>query len=211
MSAGSGGVVGRAAAANSGRRGILTDSGLQPIPLPLSRFENDSQSCSTAVTRPTAACRSRCGNGTSDSTRRAATRRAQALEPVRVTAPRVAPRTVTFLPERQGAVLLTGKKSEVLLVDSVGANTAQNVARQVLGRVPGLVVAETEGGGFPSNGIAVRGLDPTQSVEMNVRQNGVIVSADPYGYSETYYLPPCCPRSLAPGTAVRRPVFTSYR
>lgn len=128
-------------------------------------------------------------HGVPDSTRRAATRRAQALDPVRVTA-RVAPRTVTFLPERHGAELLTGKKSEVLLVDSVGANAAQNVARQVLGRVPGLVVAETEGGGFPSNGIAVRGLDPTQSVEMNVRQNGVIIAADPYGYNETYYLPP---------------------
>lgn len=111
------------------------------------------------------------------------------LEPVRVTA-RVAPRTVTSLPERHGAALLTGKRTEVLLVDSVGANAAQNVARQVLGRVPGLVVAETEGSGFPSNGIAVRGLNPTQSVEMNVRQNGVIISADPYGYNETYYLPP---------------------
>src|SRR4051794_18371801 len=114
---------------------------------------------------------------------------ARVLAPLNVTA-RAAPRTVTFLPERNGAVLLTGKKTEVLLVDSVGANAAQNVARQVLGRVPGLVVAETEGSGFPSNGIAVRGLNPTQSVEMNVRQNGVIISADPYGYSETYYLPP---------------------
>jgi Fe(3+) dicitrate transport protein len=126
---------------------------------------------------------------TADSGRRARPT-AQRLAPVRVTAERIAPRTVTFLPERNGAVLLTGKKTEVLLVDSVGANAAQNVARQVLGRVPGLVVAETEGSGFPSNGIAVRGLNPTQSVEMNVRQNGVIVAADPYGYSETYYLPP---------------------
>ena len=93
------------------------------------------------------------------------------LDTVRVTAP-VAPRTVTFLPDRFGTVLLTGKRTEVLLVDSVGANTAQNVARQVLGRVPGMTVAETEGSGFPSNGIAVRGLNPTQSIEMNVRQNG---------------------------------------
>jgi len=110
------------------------------------------------------------------------------LGTVRITA--AAPRTVTFLPERYGAALLTGKKTEVLLVDSVGANAAQNVARQVLGRVPGLVVAETEGSGFPSNGIAVRGLDPTQSIEMNVRQNGVIIAADPYGYNESYYMPP---------------------
>jgi Fe(3+) dicitrate transport protein len=111
------------------------------------------------------------------------------LDAVRVTAT-VAPKTVTSLPERHGALLLTGTKTEVILVDSMGANAAQNVARQVLGRVPGLVVAETEGAGFPSNGIAVRGLNPTQSIEMNVRQNGVGIAADPYGYPETYYLPP---------------------
>ncbi|MEO7711666.1 MAG: TonB-dependent receptor [Gemmatimonadaceae bacterium] len=114
---------------------------------------------------------------------------ARTLDPVRVTA-RVTPKTVTSLPERHGALLLTGTKTEVILIDSMGANAAQNVARQVLGRVPGLVVAETEGAGFPSNGIAVRGLNPTQSIEMNVRQNGVGIAADPYGYPETYYLPP---------------------
>ena len=114
---------------------------------------------------------------------------AHRLDAVRVTAT-VAPKTVTSLPDRYGALLLTGAKTEVILVDSMGANAAQNVARQVLGRVPGLVVAETEGAGFPSNGIAVRGLNPTQSVEMNVRQNGVGIAADPYGYPETYYLPP---------------------
>ncbi len=108
---------------------------------------------------------------------------------MRVTAT-AAPRTVSFLPDREGVVLLSGKKTEVILVDSVAANTAQNVARQVLGRVPGLVVSETEGSGFPANGIAVRGLNPTQSVEMNVRQNGIGIAADPFGYPETYYVPP---------------------
>lgn len=120
--------------------------------------------------------------------RRDSTKQRQ-LDTVRVTAA-AAPRTVTFLPDRHGTMLLTGARTEAVLVDSVGANTAQNVARQVLGRVPGLTVAETEGSGFPSNGIAVRGLNPTQSVEMNVRQNGVIIAADPYGYPETYYVPP---------------------
>ena len=114
---------------------------------------------------------------------------AHVLDAVRITTTSV-PKTITFLPERYGALLLTGKKTEVILVDSMGANAAQNVARQVLGRVPGLVVAETEGSGFPSNGIAIRGLNPTQSIEMNVRQNGVGIAADPYGYPEIYYLPP---------------------
>lgn len=114
---------------------------------------------------------------------------AHVLDAVRITTTTV-PKTITFLPERYGTLLLTGKKTEVILVDSMGANAAQNVARQVLGRVPGLVVAETEGSGFPSNGIAIRGLNPTQSIEMNVRQNGVGIAADPYGYPEIYYLPP---------------------
>ena len=121
--------------------------------------------------------------------RQAADSAPHTLEAVHIMAT-VAPKTVTSLPDRYGTLLLTGTKSEVILVDSIGANAAQNVARQVLGRVPGLVVAETEGAGFPSNGIAVRGLNPTQSVEMNVRQNGVGIAADPYGYPETYYLPP---------------------
>ena len=112
-----------------------------------------------------------------------------ALRPIRVTAT-TAPRTIGSLSDHHGGMLLTGTKTELILVDSMGANAAQNVARQVLGRVPGLVVAETEGAGFPSNGIAIRGLNPTQSVEMNVRQNGVGIAADPYGYPETYYLPP---------------------
>lgn len=111
------------------------------------------------------------------------------LANVRVTASSAA-HTVSFLPDRHGTQLLTGRKTEVVFVDSMGGNAAQNVARQVLGRVPGLVVAETEGSGFPSNGIAVRGLNPTQSIEFNVRQNGVGIAADPFGYPETYYLPP---------------------
>lgn len=113
----------------------------------------------------------------------------QELDAVRVIGKPV-PKTVAALPERYGTLLLTGKKTEVIFVDSMAANAAQNVARQVLGRVPGLVVAETEGAGFPSHGIAVRGLNPAQSVEMNVRQNGVGIAADPYGYPEIYYLPP---------------------
>ena len=133
-----------------------------------------------------AACASRAA--AQDSTTRARDS-VHALAAIRVTAA-TAPRTIGSLPDVHGATILTGTRTELILVDSMGANAAQNVARQVLGRVPGLVVAETEGAGFPSNGIAIRGLNPTQSVEMNVRQNGVGIAADPYGYPETYYLPP---------------------
>lgn len=93
------------------------------------------------------------------------------------------------LGEVGGAVIYAGKKTEVLVLDSLDANIAQNNPRQILGRIPGMNFSETEGSGFPANGIGLRGLNPVQSVEMNVRQNGYNITADLYGYPETYYLP----------------------
>ena len=92
--------------------------------------------------------------------------------------------------EVHDGIIYSGKKNEVLILDSLNANTAQNNPRQVLGRIPGSNYSETEGGGFPSNGIGFRGLNPTQSIETNTRQNGYNITADLYGYPESYYLPP---------------------
>jgi Fe(3+) dicitrate transport protein len=87
-------------------------------------------------------------------------------------------------------IIYSGKKTEVVILDSLDANTAQNNPRQVLGRIPGANYSETQGSGFPSNGIGFRGLNPSQSIETNTRQNGYNIAADIYGYSEAYYLPP---------------------
>lgn len=95
-----------------------------------------------------------------------------------------------YLNDVHDGVIYSGKKTEVILLDSLNANTAQNNPRQILGRIPGANYSETEGSGFPSNGIGFRGLNPTQSVETNTRQNGYNVAADIFGYPETYYLPP---------------------
>jgi len=92
--------------------------------------------------------------------------------------------------EVHGGIIYSGKKTEVLLLDSMNANTAQNNPRQVLGRVPGAYFSETEGSGFPSNGIGFRGLNPTQSIEIDTRQNGYNIAGDIYGYPESYYMPP---------------------
>ncbi|MBC7555885.1 MAG: TonB-dependent receptor [Chryseobacterium sp.] len=94
-----------------------------------------------------------------------------------------------LLDEKDG-IIYAGKKNEVILVDSLDANKAINNTRQILGRIPGLNIVETESGGFTANGIATRGLNPSQSIEMNTRQNGYNISADVYGYNEAYYLPP---------------------
>ncbi len=94
------------------------------------------------------------------------------------------------LPDTKNGIIYAGKKSEVILVDSLDANKAVNNTRQILGRIPGLNIVETESSGFTANGIATRGLNPTQSIEMNTRQNGYNISSDVYGYNEAYYLPP---------------------
>ena len=128
-----------------------------------------------------------------DSTRRGSTRRdstrAARLAPVVVTGSRPVG-SVAALPDVRGAMIFSGKKTEVLLLDSLTVNRAQNISREVLGRIPGANFSETEGSGFPSNGVGWRGLDPVQSVEINVRQDGVGIAADVFGYPETYYLPP---------------------
>ncbi len=94
------------------------------------------------------------------------------------------------MPEVRNGIIYAGKKNEVILVDSLDANKAINNTRQILGRIPGLNIVETETGGFTANGIATRGLNPIQSIEMNTRQNGYNISADVYGYNEAYYIPP---------------------
>ena len=89
-----------------------------------------------------------------------------------------------------GRIIYSGMKNEVLEIDSLDANKAVNNTRQIIGRIPGVNITETESGGFTANGISFRGLNPYQSIETNTRQNGYNISADVYGYNEAYYLPP---------------------
>ncbi|MCX6207733.1 MAG: TonB-dependent receptor, partial [Bacteroidetes bacterium] len=99
-------------------------------------------------------------------------------------------RGIGHMPELKDGIIYAGKKTELILVDSLDANKAINNTRQILGRIPGLNIVETETGGFTANGIATRGLNPIQSIEMNTRQNGYNISADIFGYNEAYYIPP---------------------
>jgi Fe(3+) dicitrate transport protein len=99
-------------------------------------------------------------------------------------------RAIGYMPDIKEGIIYAGKKNEVILVDSLDANKAINSTRQILGRIPGLNIVETEASGFTANGIATRGLNPNQSIEMNTRQNGYNISADVFGYNEAYYIPP---------------------
>jgi len=82
-----------------------------------------------------------------------------------------------------------GKKSEVIEMSEVTANTATNNARQVYAKVTGLNIWESDGAGLQL-GIGGRGLSPNRTANFNVRQNGYDISADALGYPESYYTPP---------------------
>lgn len=96
---------------------------------------------------------------------------------------------IARLPEIGGTNIYSGKKNEVLLLDSMNADLAQNRARDVFARVPGISSWELDGSGTQIS-VAARGLSPHRSWEFNVDQNGYNVNNDLYGYPEAMYNPP---------------------
>ncbi|WP_019990785.1 TonB-dependent receptor [Rudanella lutea] len=93
------------------------------------------------------------------------------------------------LPEISTTAIYAGKKSEVINLAALDANLVTNNSRQVFSKTPGVMVWESDGSGMQV-GVSVRGLSPNRSWEFNVRQNGVDISSDPFGYPEAYYNPP---------------------
>lgn len=92
------------------------------------------------------------------------------------------------LPEVVGTSIYAGKKSALVVMDNVQGNVVTNTMRQVMAKVPGIHVWESDPSGIQV-GIAARGLSPNRSWEFNIRQNGYDISADPFGYPEAYYNP----------------------
>lgn len=92
------------------------------------------------------------------------------------------------MPEIVGTNIYAGKKNALIVLDNVQGNVVTNNMRQVLSKVPGIHVWESDPSGIQI-GIAARGLSPNRSWEFNVRQNGYDIAADPFGYPEAYYNP----------------------
>ncbi|MFN2456578.1 MAG: TonB-dependent receptor family protein [Chitinophagaceae bacterium] len=92
------------------------------------------------------------------------------------------------MPEVVGTSIYAGKKNALIVLDNVQGNVVTNNMRQVLAKVPGIHIWESDPSGIQI-GIAARGLSPNRSWEFNVRQNGYDISADPFGYPEAYYNP----------------------
>lgn len=89
----------------------------------------------------------------------------------------------------EGTAIYAGKKSEVVLLDQMVGNKANNNARQVYAQVVGLNIYESGDAGLQLS-IGGRGLDPNRTSNFNTRQNGYDISADVLGYPENYYTPP---------------------
>jgi Fe(3+) dicitrate transport protein len=97
------------------------------------------------------------------------------------------------VPERskdvESVIILSGKKNDVIRLQSIDANLTTNNSRQIFSRVPGVNIWENDGSGTQVS-IGVRGLSPNRSWEFNTRQNGYDISSDVFGYPEAYYNPP---------------------
>ncbi len=92
------------------------------------------------------------------------------------------------MPEVVGTNIYAGKKNALIILNNVQGNIVTNTMRQVLAKVPGIHIWESDPSGIQI-GIAARGLSPNRSWEFNVRQNGYDIAADPFGYPEAYYNP----------------------
>lgn len=94
-----------------------------------------------------------------------------------------------LMPEIVGTNIYAGKKNSLIVIENVQGNVVNNTMRQVLAKVPGIHVWESDPSGIQV-GVATRGLSPNRSWEFNIRQNGYDIAADPFGYPEAYYNPP---------------------
>lgn len=96
---------------------------------------------------------------------------------------------INQLPDEQNGFLNIGKKNEVITLAATNANIALKTGRQLFAKIPGVFVYDMDGSGNQLN-IATRGLDPHRSWEYNIRQNGVIINSDMYGYPASHYSAP---------------------
>ena len=67
---------------------------------------------------------------------------------------------LTRLKDVDGAGIYAGKKSEVIVLKDITANTATNNSRQLYSRVAGLNIYENDGAAGTQLAIGGRGLDP---------------------------------------------------
>ncbi|MCH2234172.1 MAG: TonB-dependent receptor [Crocinitomicaceae bacterium] len=111
----------------------------------------------------------------------------KSLKPVDVYA--ISPFETGMMRTIEGVTITHGKKTQKINLEKIAANKSTNNPREIYAKVPGLTIWESDAGGLQL-GIGARGLNPSRSAHINIRQNGYDISADPLGYPESYYTPP---------------------
>ncbi|TXE13454.1 TonB-dependent receptor family protein [Algoriphagus aquimarinus] len=96
---------------------------------------------------------------------------------------------VSPLPNINRNFLIGGTKTESIQISQLPANLAEKTGRQLFAKIPGGFVYDMDGSGNQIN-FSVRGLDGHRSWEFNVRQNGVMINTDIYGYPASHYSMP---------------------
>jgi Fe(3+) dicitrate transport protein len=99
------------------------------------------------------------------------------------------PGTTSIAPDILNGLVLAGTSNTVIRLQGVTANLAEKTPRQLFARVPGVFTYDMDGSGNQVN-VSTRGLDPHRSWELNVRQDGVLLNSDLYGYPAAHYSPP---------------------
>lgn len=111
------------------------------------------------------------------------------LKTLEVTSYRTRQTALKQLPSVHGTMLVSGIRHEVIELGDLPSSLPEKNVRQVFARVPGAFVYDMDGSGNQVN-LATRGLDPHRSWEFNVRQDGLMVNTDIYGYPASHYSPP---------------------
>lgn len=96
---------------------------------------------------------------------------------------------VTSLPSTNGLMIIGGRKSEVISLSGLATNLAEKTGRSLFAKIPSAFIYDMDGTGNQIN-LSVRGLDGHRSWEFNVRQNGVMINTDIYGYPASHYSMP---------------------
>ena len=86
----------------------------------------------------------------------------------------------------RGTFIYSGKKNEVINLNSRDAAITEKYGRQIFAKIPGVFVYDMDGTGNQIN-ISTRGLDPHRGWEFNIRKDGIITNSDLYGYPASHY------------------------
>ena len=93
---------------------------------------------------------------------------------------------ISRLDSVKGTFIYSGKKNEVINLNTRDAAITEKYGRQIFAKVPGVFVYDMDGTGNQVN-ISTRGLDPHRGWEFNVRKDGIITNSDMYGYPASHY------------------------